>query len=158
MNNFLVLLIINNTYDTCVWHERVKSQISIIHVSHVTHINSKTLVATVGILNLFFEPKFPNYSTDRSKINDLRLNFDTTLRVKFDVKITSNGPNKKIEIHYKKRGKLSVWYTKTKLCSGSLPNFYQVLQNKTALNVALTCQPQYGNALLTAVQEQQKTG
>ena len=116
------------------------------------------IAATAGIIYLVFQPKLPNYSIDSLKISDLRLNFDMTLYAKFDVKITANNPNKKIGIYYKKGGKLSVWYTKTKLCEGSLPNFYQGHQNKTVLNVALTGQSQYGNTLLTALQEQQQTG
>lgn len=116
------------------------------------------IAATAGILYLVFKPKLPNYSIDNLRISDLRLNFDMTLYAKFDVKITANNPNEKIGIYYEKGGKLSVWYTKTKLCEGSLPIFYQGHQNKTVLNVALTGQTQYGNTLMTALQEQQQTG
>ncbi|KAF4356735.1 hypothetical protein F8388_010957 [Cannabis sativa] len=116
------------------------------------------IAATAGILYKIFQPKLPNYSVNSLKISDLRLNFDMTLYAKFDVKITANNPNKKIGIYYKKGGKLSVWSTKTKLCEGSLPNFYQGHQNKTVLNIALTGQTQYGNTLMTALQEQQRTG
>lgn len=116
------------------------------------------IAATAGILYLVFKPKLPDYSIDNLRISDLRLNFDMTLYAKFDVKITANNPNKKIGIYYKKGGKLSVWYTKTKLCEGPLPVFYQGHQNKTVLNVALTGQSQYGNTLMTALQEQQQTG
>uniref|UniRef100_A0A6N2N6D4 alcohol dehydrogenase n=1 Tax=Salix viminalis TaxID=40686 RepID=A0A6N2N6D4_SALVM len=72
--------------------------------------------ATAGILYLVFKPEIPNYSVDSLTISDLRLNFDMTLYAKFDVKITANNPNKKIGIYYEKGGRLSVWYTKTKLC------------------------------------------
>ncbi|XP_062116982.1 NDR1/HIN1-like protein 6 [Humulus lupulus] len=116
------------------------------------------IAATAGILYLVFQPKLPNYSINSLQISDLRLNFDMTLYAKFYVKITANNPNKKIGIYYQKGGKLSVWYTKTKLCEGSLPNFYQGHQNKTVLNMALTGQTQYGNTLMTALQEQQQTG
>ncbi|EXB23628.1 hypothetical protein L484_006215 [Morus notabilis] len=116
------------------------------------------IAATAGILYLVFKPKLPNYSIDNLRISDLRLNFDMTLYAKFDVIFTANNPNKKIGIYYKKGGKLSVWYTKTKLCEGSLPVFYQGHQNKTMLNVALTGQSQHGNTLMTALQEQQQMG
>ncbi|PON57747.1 Late embryogenesis abundant protein [Parasponia andersonii] len=116
------------------------------------------IAATAGILYLVFRPKLPNYSIDNLSITDLSLNFDMTLYARFNVKITAKNPNEKIGIYYKKGGKLSVWYTKTRLCEGSLPNFYQGHQNKTVLNVALTGQTQYGNTLLTALQEQQQTG
>ncbi|XVE90573.1 hypothetical protein DITRI_Ditri20bG0088900 [Diplodiscus trichospermus] len=114
--------------------------------------------ATVGILYLVFRPKLPKYSIDSLRISDLRLNFDMTLYAKFDVKITANNPNKKIGIYYKQGGRLSVWYTKSKLCEGSLPKFYQGHQNITKLDVALTGQTESGSTLMSALQEQQQTG
>ncbi|KAJ7975486.1 Late embryogenesis abundant protein [Quillaja saponaria] len=116
------------------------------------------LGATAGILYLVFKPKLPNYSVDSLRISDLRLNLDMTLYAKFDVKITANNPNKKIGIYYEKGSRLSVWYTETKLCEGSLPKFYQDHQNKTVLNVSLTGQAQSGSTLMKALQEQQQTG
>ncbi|XP_061369475.1 NDR1/HIN1-like protein 6 [Gastrolobium bilobum] len=116
------------------------------------------LAATAGALYLIFKPKLPNYSVNTLRISDLRLNFDLSLYAKFDVKITANNPNKKIGIYYEKSGKLSVWYTNTKLCEGSLPQFYQGHQNKTVLNVSLTGQVQSGSTLMTALQQQQQTG
>ncbi|KAF9683746.1 hypothetical protein SADUNF_Sadunf04G0046400 [Salix dunnii] len=114
--------------------------------------------ATAGILYLVFKPEIPNYSVDSLTISDLRLNFDMTLYAKFDVKITANNPNKKIGIYYEKGGRLSVWYTKTKLCQGSIPKFYQGHQNITKLDVSLTGQTQYGSTLMSTLQEQQQTG
>ncbi|KAJ6867727.1 NDR1/HIN1-like protein 6 [Populus alba x Populus x berolinensis] len=114
--------------------------------------------ATAGILYLVFKPKIPNYSVDSLSISDLRLNFDMSLYAKFDVKITANNPNKKIGIYYEKGGLLSVWYTNTKLCAGSIPKFYQGHQNITKLDVSLTGQTQYGSTLLRALQDQQQTG
>ncbi|CAK7338653.1 unnamed protein product [Dovyalis caffra] len=114
--------------------------------------------ATAGILYLVFKPKIPNYSVDSLTISDLRLNFDMSLYAKFDVKITANNPNKKIGIYYEKDGLLSVWYTNTKLCQGSIPKFYQGHQNITKLDVSLTGQTQDGNTLMRALQEQQQTG
>jgi hypothetical protein len=81
-----------------------------------------------------------------------------SLYAEFDVKITAYNPNNKIGIYYEKGGKLSVWYTNTKLCDGVLPKFYQGHQNKTVLQVALTGQTQYGSTLMTALQQQQQTG
>jgi len=116
------------------------------------------IAATAGALYLIFKPKLPNYSVDTLRISDLRLNFDLSLYAKFDVKITATNPNKKIGIYYEKGGKLSVLYTNTKLCEGSLPKFYQGHQNKTVLNVSLTGQVQSGNTLMAALQQQQQTG
>ncbi|XP_065882176.1 NDR1/HIN1-like protein 6 [Euphorbia lathyris] len=116
------------------------------------------LAAIIGILYLIFQPKIPKYSVDSLKISDLRLNFDTTLYAKFDVKITANNPNKKIGIYYEKGGRLSVWYTKTELCAGSIPKFYQGHENITKLDVSLSGESQYGNILMKALQEQQQTG
>ncbi|KAJ6421303.1 hypothetical protein OIU84_028638 [Salix udensis] len=114
--------------------------------------------ATAGALYLVFIPKIPDYSVDSLSISDLRLNFDMSLYAKFDVKITANNPNKKIGIYYEKGGLLSVWYSNTKLCAGSIPKFYQGHRNMTKLDVSLTGQTQYGSTLLRALQEQQQTG
>lgn len=116
------------------------------------------LGATTGILYLIFRPKLPKYFVDSLQISDLRLNYDMSLYAKFNVKITAQNPNKKIGIFYQKGSDLSVWYSKTKLCQGSLPRFYQGHRNTTKLNVALTGQTQYASSLMTALQEQQQTG
>ncbi|KAE9612031.1 hypothetical protein Lal_00048918 [Lupinus albus] len=116
------------------------------------------LAATLGILYIVFKPKLPNYSVETLRISDLRLNFDMSLYAKFDVKITANNPNKKIGIYYEKGGKMSVWYTNTRLCEGSIPKFYQGHQNKTVLNVSLNGQVQAGSTLMAALQQQHKTG
>ena len=110
------------------------------------------LAASVGILYLVFKPKLPDYSVDTLRTSDLRLNFDMSLYAKFDVKITATNPNKKIGIYYEKGGKLSVWYTNTRLCEGSLPQFYQGHENKTVLNVSLSGQVQSGSTLMNALQ------
>ena len=117
-----------------------------------------TLVITGVILCLIFQPKLPKYSVDRLKISDLSLNFDMSLYAKFNVKITATNPNEKIGIYYEKGSRLSVWYSNTRLCQGTLPKFYQGHRNTTVLNVVLTGQTQYGNTLITALQEQQQTG
>lgn len=114
--------------------------------------------ATAGILYLVFQPKLPSYSVDSLNINSLGLNIDMSLYAEFDVKITAYNQNKKIGIYYEKGGRLSVWYSNTKLCDGALPEFYQGHQNKTVLHLALTGQTQYGSTLMNAIQEQQQTG
>ncbi|XP_030940892.1 NDR1/HIN1-like protein 6 [Quercus lobata] len=114
--------------------------------------------ATAVILYFVFQPKLPTYSIDNLNISRLGLNIDMSLYAEFDVKITSYNPNKKIGIYYERGSQLSVWYTNTKLCDGSLPKFYQGHQNKTVLHVPLTGQTQYGSTLMTALQQQQQTG
>lgn len=81
-----------------------------------------------------------------------------SLYAKFNVRITAVNPNEKIGIYYEKGSHLSVWYKNTQLCKGSLPKFYQGHQNKTVLDVALTGQSQYGNTLMSAIQEAAQTG
>lgn len=114
--------------------------------------------ATLGILYLIFQPKLPNYSVQNIRISDLRLNFDMSLYAKFNVKIIAINPNKRIGIYYENGGRLRVLYSKTQLCEGTLPKFYQGHQNKTVLNVDLTGQTQYGNTIMKALQDQQQTG
>lgn len=116
------------------------------------------LGAIVGFIILAFKPQAPKYSVDNLKISDLRLNLDMSLYARFDVKITATNPNKKIGIYYEKGSEISVWYTKTKLCQGTLPTFYQGHENTTKLDVALTGEAQAGSTVMNALQEQQRTG
>ncbi|GKV05352.1 hypothetical protein SLEP1_g17376 [Rubroshorea leprosula] len=116
------------------------------------------IAATAGILYLIFRPKLPKYSINNLNISDLRLNYDLSLYAKFNVKITANNPNEKIGIYYEKGSRLSVWYTNSMLCEGSLPKFYQGHQNITKLDLALTGQNEYGSTIMAALQEQQQTG
>ncbi|CAN4087894.1 unnamed protein product [Withania somnifera] len=116
------------------------------------------IAAIAGILYLVFKPKIPQYSVDNLRISDLRLNFDLSLYAKFNFRITSVNPNKKIGIYYEKGSHLSVSYKNTELCKGFLPKFYQGHQNRTVLDVALTGQSQYGNTLMSAIQEAAQTG
>ncbi|XP_004234340.1 NDR1/HIN1-like protein 6 [Solanum lycopersicum] len=116
------------------------------------------IAAIAGILYLVFKPKIPQYSVDNLRISDLRLNFDMSLYARFNVRITAVNPNKKIGIYYEKGSHLSVWYKNTQLCKGSLPKFYQGHQNRTVLDVALTGQSEYGNTLMSAIQEAAQTG
>ncbi|KAL8464871.1 hypothetical protein ACS0TY_034379 [Phlomoides rotata] len=114
--------------------------------------------ATAGILYLVFQPKLPKYSVENLRVSDLTLNFDLSLSARFNVRITSDNPNKKIGISYEKGSHLSVWYKNTNLCQGSIPRFYQGHQSRKVLDVALTGQNQYGRTLLDAMQEEQQTG
>lgn len=117
-----------------------------------------SLAVTGVTIYLVFKPKIPQYSVDSLKISDLTLNFDMSLYARFDVKITASNPNQKIGIYYEKGSRLSVWYSSTKLCQGSIPRFYQGHLNTTKLDVVLTGQNQYASALMSALQEQQQTG
>lgn len=116
------------------------------------------VAATAGILYLVFQPKLPKYSVDNLRVSDLTLNFDLSLSARFNVRITSDNPNKNIGIYYEKGSHLSVWYKNTNLCQGSIPRFYQGHQTRKVLDVALTGQNQYGQTLLAAMQEEQQTG
>ncbi|KAK9714270.1 hypothetical protein RND81_06G083200 [Saponaria officinalis] len=120
------------------------------------------LVVVVGVLTLVFylvfHPKVPDYSIDRLRITDFRLNVDLSLYAKFNVRVTAKNPNKKIGIYYEKGGKMSVWYEKTQLCRGAFPGFYQGPLNTTRVEVSLSGQNQYGTTLMAALQQQQQTG
>ncbi|KAG9442001.1 hypothetical protein H6P81_017855 [Aristolochia fimbriata] len=116
------------------------------------------IAATGGILYLVFRPKLPKYSVDRLRISDFQVNTNMSVSARFDVTVTARNPNKKIGIYYEKGSNLSVWYTDTNLCSGTLPKFYQGHRNTTVLGVALTGRTQIGSNLWTAIQQQQQTG
>ncbi|KAJ0027488.1 hypothetical protein Pint_36066 [Pistacia integerrima] len=90
-----------------------------------------TIAIVLGILFLAFQPKIPKYSVDTN-------------------------PNKKIGIYYERGSHISVWYTDSKLCEGSIPKFYQGHQNTTVLNLPLTGQTQNATALATSLQQQQQ--
>ncbi|PKI63312.1 hypothetical protein CRG98_016303 [Punica granatum] len=111
-----------------------------------------------GVLYLIFQPKLPKYSINSLRILSLRLNTDMTLYARFRVNITAENPNEKIGIYYKHGGQLSVWYNSEKLCSGSLPRFYQGHDNVTQLKVDMMGRTKSGNTLMAALQEQQNTG
>ncbi|KAJ0704020.1 hypothetical protein HanPI659440_Chr14g0558001 [Helianthus annuus] len=70
--------------------------------------------ATIGILYLVFKPKIPQYSVDRLTISQLTLNLDFSLYARFNVRITTINPNKKIDIYYQKGSRLSVCVTPRK--------------------------------------------
>ena len=112
---------------------------------------------TVGILFLVFRPKLPKYSIDRLQVTQFNLSsVDSSLSATFDVTITARNPNKRIGIYYEGGSHLTVWYTETKLCEGSIPKFYQGHRNTTVLVLPLSGQIQNGTGLLTTLQQQQQ--
>ncbi|CAK9136416.1 unnamed protein product [Ilex paraguariensis] len=111
-----------------------------------------------AIIFLAFQPKIPKYSIDSMRIREFNLNNDMSLSATFNVNITARNPNKRIGIYYENGSELSVWYTGTKLCEGSLPKFYQGHRNTTLLNLNLTGQTQNATGLLQSLQAQQQTG
>lgn len=116
------------------------------------------IAVVVGILFLVFKPKLPKYSIDSLSITQLSLSNDNSLSASFDVKITATNPNEKIGIYYEEGSRVTVLYTSTELCRGSLPKFYQGHENTTVLTLELTGQTQNATELLTTLQQQQQTG
>ncbi|KAI9381656.1 hypothetical protein POPTR_015G148200v4 [Populus trichocarpa] len=109
-----------------------------------------------GILYLVFQPKLPKYSIDRLQITQFNLTNNSSLTATFDVTITARNPNKKVGVYYEGGSHISVWYTGTNLCQGSLPRFYQGHRNTTVLNVVLSGQTNDANTLITSLQQQQQ--
>ncbi|CAA7055251.1 unnamed protein product [Microthlaspi erraticum] len=116
------------------------------------------LAVAVAIIYFVFLPKLPQYEVNSLRVTSLGINLDLSLSALFKVEITARNPNKKIGIYYEKGGRIQVWYTKTKLCEGPIPKFYQGHRNVTKLNVDLTGSVQSGNTVLSALQQQQQTG
>ena len=116
------------------------------------------IAIVVGILFLVFRPKLPKYSIDGLRITQLSLTNNDTLSAGFDVNITARNPNEKIGIYYEGGSRITVLYSETQLCQGSLPKFYQGHENTTVLTVELTGETQNATGLLTALQAEQQTG
>ncbi|KAM1001867.1 hypothetical protein ACFX13_008420 [Malus domestica] len=114
------------------------------------------IAITGGIIYLVFRPKLPKYSVDQLQITQFNVSTDQSLYSTFDVSITARNPNKKIGIYYEGGSRLSVFYTRTKLCEGALPKFYQGHRNTTQLLVTLTGQTQDASGLLATLQQQQQ--
>ena len=112
--------------------------------------------AAAGILYFVFQPKLPKYSIDRLQITQFNLTSNSSLTATFDVTITARNPNKKVGVYYEGGSHISVWYTGTSLCQGSLPRFYQGHRNTTVLNVVLSGQTNDANTLITSLQQQQQ--
>eukprot|EP01018_Ginkgo_biloba_P022433 Gb_27157 [translate_table: standard] len=98
------------------------------------------IVAIVGVIfYLVFQPRIPKYSVEDIQITGFNIDpSDTSVDSQFDVTVRARNPNKKIGIYYLKHSHLKVYYEDTKLCSGSLPVFYQGHKNTTILQVNLT--------------------
>ncbi|KAL8532239.1 hypothetical protein ACS0TY_008734 [Phlomoides rotata] len=111
-----------------------------------------------AVVYFVFQPKVPKYSVDAMRIIQFTPGNDNTLSATFNVNITARNPNKKIGIYYEGGSHLSVWYTGTKLCEGSLPKFYQGHRNTTALSLVLAGQTRDASGLLQSLQAQQQTG
>lgn len=111
-----------------------------------------------AIIYFVFQPKVPKYSVDSMRITQFNLGNDMSLSATFNVNITARNPNKKIGIYYEGGSHLSVWFTGTKLCEGSLPKFYQGHRNTTVLNLTLNGQTDNGSDLIQRLQTQRQTG
>ncbi|KAK6154074.1 hypothetical protein DH2020_013713 [Rehmannia glutinosa] len=111
-----------------------------------------------AIIYFVFQPKIPKYSVDSMRITQFNLANDNSLSATFNVNITARNPNRKIGIYYENGSHLSVWYTGTKLCEGSLPKFYQGHRNTTVLSLVLAGQTRDATGLLQSLQADQQTG
>ncbi|KAK6127502.1 hypothetical protein DH2020_038746 [Rehmannia glutinosa] len=111
-----------------------------------------------AIIYFVFQPKIPKYSVDSMRITQFNLANDNSLSATFNVNITARNPNRRIGIYYENGSHLSVWYTGTKLCEGSLPKFYQGHRNTTVLSLVLAGQTRDATGLLQSLQADQQTG
>ncbi|KAE8684397.1 nibrin-like isoform X2 [Hibiscus syriacus] len=110
----------------------------------------------VGISFLVFRPKLPDYSIDGLEVTQLSLSSDSSLSASFHVNFTARNPNRRIGIYYEGGSHITVWYTGTQLCRGSIPKFYQGHRNTTVLVLPMSGQIQNGSGLMTALQQQQQ--
>ncbi|XAR58099.1 hypothetical protein NMG60_11026484 [Bertholletia excelsa] len=115
-----------------------------------------SLVIAAAVVYFVFHPKIPNYSIKKLRITQLNVNNDMSLSATFTVQITARNPNEKIGIYYEGGSRISVYYTGTQLCEGSLPEFYQGPRNTTVLEVGLTGQTGNGATLLQSLQAGQQ--
>lgn len=120
------------------------------------------LIIILGILAAIiffvFQPKLPKYSADSMRITSFNLTNGNSLSASFNINITARNPNEKIGIYYVGGSHLSVWYTGTKLCEGSLPKFYQGHRNTTVLSLTLAGQTDNATGLLQSLQAAQQSG
>ncbi|KAJ6764341.1 LATE EMBRYOGENESIS ABUNDANT (LEA) HYDROXYPROLINE-RICH GLYCOPROTEIN FAMILY [Salix koriyanagi] len=108
------------------------------------------------LCTLSSSPKLPKFSIDSLQITKFNLTSNSSLSATFNVTITAKNPNKKVGVYYEGGSHISVWYTGTNLCQGSLPKFYQGHRNTTVLNVLLSGQTDDGSTLITSLQQQQQ--
>ncbi|KAL3838773.1 hypothetical protein ACJIZ3_023364 [Penstemon smallii] len=111
-----------------------------------------------AIIYFVFQPRTPNYSVDSLRITHFNLGNDNSLSTTFNVNITARNPNRRIGIYYENGSHLSVWYTGTRLCEGSLPRFYQGHRNTTLLSLTLVGQTRDANGLLQSLEVQRQSG
>ncbi|XP_073278978.1 NDR1/HIN1-like protein 6 [Primulina huaijiensis] len=111
-----------------------------------------------AIIFFVFQPKLPKYSADSMRITQFNLTNSNILSASLNVNITARNPNEKIGIYYVGGSHLSVWYTGTKLCEGSLPEFYQGHRNTTVLSLTLAGQTDNATGLLQSLQAAQQSG
>lgn len=111
-----------------------------------------------AIIYFAFQPKIPKYSINSLRITRFNLGDDMSLSAAFNVNITARNPNKKIGIYYEGGSHISVWFTGSKLCEGSLPKFYQGHRNTTMLNLTLNGQTDNATDLFQRLRAQQQTG
>ncbi|GJM91070.1 hypothetical protein PR202_ga07410 [Eleusine coracana subsp. coracana] len=116
------------------------------------------LGAAALALYLAFDPKAPRYTVDRLAVSAFQVDPTLTARARFDVTVTATNPNTRIGIHYEPGSDLGVWYAGTRLARGALPAFYQGHRNTTTLQLALGGQVQLGGAVVSAMQDAQRTG
>ncbi|RWW89151.1 hypothetical protein BHE74_00001873 [Ensete ventricosum] len=116
------------------------------------------VAATAGVLYVVFDPKIPEYSVDRLRVSGFAVRSDRTVSATFDVTVTARNPNKEIGIYYRDGSDLSAWYAGERLCTGSLPAFYQGHRNTTVLHVLLTGETRMGSELPAELLLQQQTG
>ena len=114
--------------------------------------------AAVGALYLVFDPKAPRYSVDRLSVSAFQVDPTLTATARFDVTVTATNPNARIGIYYEAGSSLSVWYDAHRLARGALPAFYQGHRNTTVLAVVMAGQAQLGGAVMSALQDAQRTG
>ncbi|KAL3845053.1 hypothetical protein ACJIZ3_002456 [Penstemon smallii] len=111
-----------------------------------------------AIVYFVIQPKIPNYSIDSMRITQFNLGTDNSLSATFNVNITARNPNTKIGIYYEDGSHLSVWYVGTRLCEGSLPEFYQGHRTTTMLSLMLAGQTQDAVGLLQSLLVDQQSG
>lgn len=114
--------------------------------------------AALGVLYLLFDPKAPRYSVDRLSVSAFQVDPTLTASARFDVTVTATNPNGRIGIYYEAGSSLSVWYDSYRLAQGTLPAFYQGHRNTTVLGVVMAGQAKLGSAVMSALQDAQRTG
>ncbi|KAF8403506.1 hypothetical protein HHK36_011610 [Tetracentron sinense] len=96
------------------------------------------IAVAAGVFYVVVRPKAPSYSVEKVSIRGFNLNSSgLTFSPKFDVTVRAENPNKKIGIYYRKGSSVTVSHSNVKLCTGSVPAFYQPSKNVTVFETAL---------------------